>query len=70
MCRLMMRYPLRTMTSHVSIDIGKLNLPRPGVMCQKRSGLPMSTVTKRRHMIIAATARSSPTSTTLCICLS
>jgi hypothetical protein len=33
----------------VSIEIGQLKRPMPGIMCQKRSGRPRSTTTNRAH---------------------
>jgi hypothetical protein len=56
-----------TMTSQVSMENGKLNRPRPGIRCQKRSGRPRSTVTKKRQTLMAATASNSPTMTTSCM---
>ncbi len=53
--------------SQVSIDIGQLNRPMPGIMCQNRSGRPRSTNTLSMHITIAAIATASPMITTLCI---
>ena len=51
---------LSTTTSHESIDCGKLRTPTFGIRCQNRSGRPMSTVTKSRHITMAETASISP----------
>jgi hypothetical protein len=46
------------------IDAGKFGVPRPGTKWRNRSGRPMSTRMKSRHIVIAETARSSPRITT------
>ncbi len=49
-----------TSTSQASSEVGKFRCPTGGSRCQKRSGRPMSTNTKSRHMMMALTASSSP----------
>ena len=42
------------------MEWGQFRWPTRGMMCQKRSGRPMSTITKPRHMMRAVTASISP----------
>ena len=54
------KYRFSTSTSHASTLLGKFRNPNGGIRCQKRSGLPMSTMTNIRHMVMALMASNSP----------
>ncbi len=48
------------MTSQPSSELGTFIRPTKGIRCQKRSGRPMSEMTKPRHITMALIASSSP----------
>ena len=51
---------MSTTTSQASSEDGKFMVPTTGRRCQTLSGLPMSTMMKSIHIMMAVMARSSP----------